>query len=80
MIHRPDVLPAILLSLSGRAGGITVLPVHPRLKTKARRILVRAKKGSRAPFALAPPLVLHDENGFTAESDAIHRGKSTIAW
>ena len=80
MIHRPDVLPVILLSLSGRAGGITVLPVHPRQQTKARRILLRAKKGSRAPFALAPPLVLHDGMRFTAESDAIHRGKLTIAW
>jgi tRNA1(Val) A37 N6-methylase TrmN6 len=80
MIHRPDVLPVILLSLSGRAGGITVLPVYPRLKTKARRILLRAKKGSHAPFALAPPLVLHDEKGFTAAADAIHRGKATIEW
>ncbi len=80
MIHRPDVLPEILVSLSGRAGGITVLPVHPRLKTKARRILLRAKKGSRAPFALAPPLVLHDDRGFTAAADAIHRGRATIEW
>ncbi len=80
MIHRPDVLPVILLSLSGRAGGITVLPVHPRPMTKARRILLRAKKGSRAPFALAPPLVLHEDDGFTAESDALHRGKSTLEW
>ena len=80
MIHRPDVLPAVLESLSACAGAITVLPVHPRPKAKAKRILLRAKKGSRAPFALAPPLVLHDEKGFTAAADAIHRGKATIEW
>jgi tRNA1(Val) A37 N6-methylase TrmN6 len=80
MIHRPDVLPVIVQSLAGRAGGITVLPVHPWLKTKARRILLRAKKGSRAPFALAPPLVLHNEQGFTAAADSLHRGRSTIEW
>lgn len=80
MIHRPDVLPMILHSLAGRAGAITVLPVYPRLNSKARRILLRAKKGSRAPFALAPPLVLHDEHGFTASADAIHRGKLAIEW
>jgi tRNA1(Val) A37 N6-methylase TrmN6 len=80
MIHRPDMLPVILQSLDGCTGAITVLPVYPRLNSKARRILVRAKKGSRAPFALAPPLVLHDEHGFTPAADAIHRGKSAIEW
>jgi tRNA1(Val) A37 N6-methylase TrmN6 len=80
MIHRPDVLPVILQSLAGRAGAITVLPVYPRSNSKARRILVRAKKGSRAPLALAPPLLLHDEHGFTPAADAIHRGKSAIEW
>jgi len=80
IIHRPDVLPVILKTLAGRAGAITVMPVYPRLKSKARRILVRAKKGSRAPFALATPLVLHNEHGFTPAADAIHRGKSAIEW
>jgi len=80
MIHRPDVLPVILQSLAGRAGAITVMPVYPRRISKAKRILVRAKKGSRAPLALAAPLVLHDEHGFTPAADAIHRGKSAIQW
>lgn len=80
MIHRPDVLPQILQCLAGRAGAITVMPVYPRAKSKAKRILVRAKKGSRAPLALAAPLVLHDELGFTPAADAIHRGKAAIEW
>ncbi|MCI0467646.1 MAG: methyltransferase [Beijerinckiaceae bacterium] len=80
VIHRPDALPIILQSLAGRAGGVTLLPVHPRHGSEAVRILLRAKKGSRAPLAIAPPLVLHDEKGLTPGADAIHRGEAMIAW
>ena len=80
LIHRPDALPLILQTLAGRAGGIAVLPVYPRRETKAGRILVRGEKGSRAPLAIAPPLVLHDGEGFTEAADAIHRGVAMIEW
>ncbi len=80
LIHRPDALPLILQTMAGRAGGIAVLPVYPRRETNAGRILVRGKKGSRAPLALAPPLVLHDGEGFTKAADAIHKGVAMIAW
>jgi tRNA1(Val) A37 N6-methylase TrmN6 len=80
LIHRPDALPLILQTLAGRAGGIAVLPVYPRRETAAGRILVRAKKGSRAPLAIAPPVVLHDGEGFTEAADAIHRGAAMIEW
>src|SRR5450631_4426116 len=80
LIHRPDALPVILDSLGARAGGITVLPVYPRRESSAGRILVRGKKGSRAPVAIAPGLVLHDGNGFTPAAEAIHRGASLIDW
>ncbi len=80
LIHRPDTLPVILAALAGRAGGITVLPVYPRREADARRILVRAKKGSCAPLAIAPPLILHDGKSFTPAAEAIHRGDLLIDW
>ncbi len=80
LIHRPDALPLILHVLAGRAGGIAVLPVYPRCAAKAGRVLVRGKKGSRAPLSIAPPLVLHEGEGFTEAADAIHRGVATIEW
>ncbi|HET6374443.1 MAG TPA: methyltransferase, partial [Methylocella sp.] len=80
LIHRPEALPEILQSLAGRAGGVTVLPVYPRKDTPAARILVRAAKGSRAPLAIAPPLVLHEGEGFTAFADALHKGAAAIGW
>ena len=74
MIHRADALPRILAVLGGRFGQITVRPVQAKAGEPAIRILVTATKGSRAPFALAPPLVLHGEDGrFTPEADALHR-------
>lgn len=75
MIHRADALPRCLSALAGRFGGIAVRPVQARAGERAIRILVSATKGSRAPFALDPPLVLHGaDGGFTAEAEALHRG------
>jgi tRNA1(Val) A37 N6-methylase TrmN6 len=80
LIHRPDALPHILQSLAARAGGITILPVYPRQGSEAARILVRGKKGSRAPLAIAPPLILHEGQRFTPAAEAIHRGAAMIDW
>ncbi len=80
-IHRAAALPRLLASLDRRFGGIAVRPVLPRAGRPAVRVLVRAVKGSRAPFALLAPLVLHDERGaFTPEADALHRGRARLRW
>jgi tRNA1(Val) A37 N6-methylase TrmN6 len=80
LLHRPEALALILSALDGRAGGVTILPILPRGTMPASRILVRAKKGSRAPLAIAPPLVLHEGNAFTRAAEAIHRGEASIEW
>jgi tRNA1(Val) A37 N6-methylase TrmN6 len=80
LIHRPEALGAILTGLKGRAGAATLLPVHARPDAAAIRILVRAKKGSRAPLSIAPALVLHDHAGFTPIAESIHRGEAAITW
>lgn len=80
LIHRPDALPAIFEGLARRAGAITILPVHSHAETAAIRVLVRAKKGSRAPVSIAPRLVLHAGRGFTNFAEAIHRGEAAIDW
>jgi tRNA1(Val) A37 N6-methylase TrmN6 len=80
MIHRPEALPDILGACGRRIGAVTVLPIHPQQDKAANRILLRGKKGSRAPFALAPPLVLQDQGRFTPKAEAIHRGEALIDW
>lgn len=81
MIHRPEALATILSALETRTGEVTILPVLPREGTSASRILIRARKGSRGPLAIASPLVLHAAaGGFTPRAAAIHRGEAAIEW
>ncbi len=79
LIHRADALSDIFASLDIRTA-ITLMPVQPRKDSAAKRILVRAQKGGRAPLAIAPALVLHEGERFTAEADALHRGAALINW
>lgn len=80
MIHRADALADILAAAQGRIGGLRLLPVHARDDAPAARLLVAGRKGSRAPLALLPPLVLHEADGrFTPRAEAIHRGEAAIA-
>lgn len=76
LIHRADALPACLRALDRRFGSVTARPVHARPGRPAIRVLIRARKGSRAPFGLLPPLVLQEADGTsTPESSALHRGE-----
>jgi tRNA1(Val) A37 N6-methylase TrmN6 len=76
LIFRADGLALLLAAIGRRFGGLDLLPVQPRAQQPAHRIIVSARKGSRAPLRLLPPLVLHDERGnaFRPEIDAMLRG------
>lgn len=82
MIHRAAKAPEILGALEGRLGGAELIPIRPRTGDDAKRVLVRARKGSRAPFRLCPDLVLHDTSGakYTPETDAILQGERLISF
>ncbi|MDB5596665.1 MAG: Methyltransferase small [Hyphomicrobiales bacterium] len=81
LIHRADQLRGLLDALEGRVGGIAVCPVHPRPGEDAIRVLLRGRKGSRAPLRLRPPLVLHESDGaYTPLADALNRGEAEIVW
>ena len=81
LIWRADRLTDVLAAAQADFGGIAVLPVYPRPNAAAIRILVRAMKGSCAPFALMPGLTLNDAGGRpTAEAEAILRGGAALPW
>ena len=74
MVHKADVLPAILSAFAGRFGGVRVLPIYPREGEVANRVIVQGIKGSRAPMILLPGFVLHaDGNAFTPAAQAVLR-------
>ena len=80
-IHAAAALPGLLRGLERRTGAITVKPILPRAGEPAHRVLVRAIKGSRGPFSLAAPMVLHDDAGrLTALAERLHRGDEALAW
>jgi tRNA1(Val) A37 N6-methylase TrmN6 len=76
-ILRADRLTEALSALGER--GVSVFPLWPRAGEAAKRVLVRAVKGSRAPFALLPGLVLHGEgNKYTHAANAILRDGAAL--
>ena len=80
-IHASAALPGLLRGLERRTGAITVKPILPRADEAAHRVLVRAIKGSRGPFTLAAPLVLHDDAGrLIPLAERLHRGDEALVW
>lgn len=80
LIHRAERLPELLAALRGRLGGAEVLPVFPRLGAPAKRVLVRARKGSRAALKVWGGIVLHDASGgHSPEAAALWRG-GALKW
>jgi tRNA1(Val) A37 N6-methylase TrmN6 len=78
LIHRADALPDALASLPG-CGAIEVLPLWPGDGKPAKRVVLRARKGSRAGLTLHPGLVLHRPDGsYTEAAEAILRHGATL--
>lgn len=82
LIHRARKLPEIIAALDGRLGAVDIFPIRPRAESEASRVIVRARKGSRAPLRLLKGLDLHDSSGakHTPEAEAIVRGSALILW
>ncbi len=77
-ILRADRLGQSLAALPEK--GIAVFPLWPREGEAAKRVIVQARKGSNAPFALLPGLILHQVNGaWTPEADDVLRRGNALA-
>jgi tRNA1(Val) A37 N6-methylase TrmN6 len=80
MIHRPDCLGQLLALLEGRFGSVAVFPLFSRSGEPATRIIVQAKKGSRAALSLLPGLVLHDpDGGYSEAAEGVLRGGAALS-
>lgn len=77
-ILRADRLSEALSALPER--GVCTFPLWPRQGEMPKRVIVQARKGSNAPFALLPGLVLHREDGsWTPDAEAVLRRGSALA-
>jgi tRNA1(Val) A37 N6-methylase TrmN6 len=68
LIHLAERLPDLLAGFAGRAS-CHVLPLAARAQRPARRVIVQARKGARAPFVLLPPLVVHQGDEHLGDGD-----------
>lgn len=74
-------LATLIAAAEGRFGALAITPVYPRADAAAIRVVVRGRKGSRAPLSLTPGLVLHaaGSGDATPEAEAILRGGAELA-
>lgn len=87
MINATDRLPDILSSLDDRLGSVIVQPLSPRSGRAAKLLLLQARKGGRAAFRLAAPIVLHEGAAHTSDREhytpairAILRDGAALSW
>jgi tRNA1(Val) A37 N6-methylase TrmN6 len=74
LIHRPEVLPELLPLLARRFGAVTLFPLFPKDGEPALRVILQARKGSRAGLRLLQGLILHEADGrYTAKAEAVLR-------
>ncbi len=74
VIHTAEALPQLLAALEGRFGGLRITPLYPKTDAPAIRVILCGTKGSRAPVAIMPGMVLHEKDGTpTAAARAILR-------
>ncbi len=79
IIYRTENLGEILACSQGRFGGLEIMPIHSRADEAAKRIIVRGTRASRAPMAIVPGFVVHNDDGsFSETADAIFKGKARL--
>ncbi|RYH08229.1 tRNA1(Val) (adenine(37)-N6)-methyltransferase [Tropicimonas sp. IMCC6043] len=84
LIHRPERL-ADLLGTQDGLGSVQIQPLQPREGRDASLVIVRLRKGGRAPLRLHAPLVLHrgrmhefDGEDYSEEITAVLRGGAAL--
>lgn len=86
MIFGADGLPEVLGAFGSRMGSAVVLPLAARQGRAASRVILRARKGGRAPFRLLAPFVIHegavhdgDRESYTARANAVLREAAPLS-
>jgi tRNA1(Val) A37 N6-methylase TrmN6 len=78
LIARPESLGDVLAALTGRFGGVRIVPIQADAAAPAIRVVIRAHRGSRGRTALLAPLVLRERGCATDRADAIANGRAGL--
>jgi tRNA1(Val) A37 N6-methylase TrmN6 len=60
IIQRMERLPEVIDTLRGRLGAMVLLPIAGRDAKPPELFILRARQEGRAPFRMAPPLIMHE--------------------
>ncbi|MBV0913244.1 methyltransferase [Rhodobacteraceae bacterium ASV31] len=84
VIQRVERLPELLAAFDTRLGAVRLLPLQAHPDRAPERVILHARKGSRAAFRMLPPLILHDRGGdsandpFRPEIEAVQRDGAAL--
>ncbi len=87
MIQATARLPDCLGALDDGFGSVAVLPIAARAGRAPNRVVIRARKGGKAPFEMRAPVVLHageaherDGDDYTETARSILRDGANLPW
>ncbi len=63
IINRAEALEEIIRCISGKVGKIEVIPLYSKTSQKAKRIIIRAQKDSKAPLVVHSGIIVHNDDG-----------------
>jgi tRNA1(Val) A37 N6-methylase TrmN6 len=74
LVYRADRMDEVISYLYGRVGDLMIMPLWPRLGSKAKRVIIQGRKGMSGAVSMLPGLALHgDVARYTPEADEILR-------
>ena len=79
MVHRADRIDDILQALRGRFGSLVLVPLWPKPGVEAKRLLLVARKGGKAPARLTGGLTVHNaEGGYSPAAERVLRDAEAL--
>ena len=77
MINRAEAIDEILFTLHKKMGNIKIIPLFTKELSKAKRVMVIAKKDSKTPAQILPNFIVHQDKEYTPKAfDILRSGKS----
>jgi tRNA1(Val) A37 N6-methylase TrmN6 len=78
VIAPADRLAELLTAMAAGFGGLVIYPLRAKPEAPATRVIVGARKGSRAPLRLAAGLVTHEGPRYAAAAEAVLRDAARL--
>ncbi len=79
MVNRAQALDEILNAIGTKLGDIKIFPIYSKAEQDAKRVIIRAKKDSKAPLSIAAPIIIHQADGsYSQRAEAILRGGKSL--